>query len=281
MIPKITVHCIVKNEEKWIWYAIESLRDIAYEIIIYDTGSTDNTVKIIKTFKDKKITFKEKGPVDSSQLVSLRREQLKQTKTEWFLILDGDEIWSKDVKDELIKKIKNASPNDWGIVVRAWNFVSDVFHVHPESKLYHWPYAPKNYVGWANLRVLRTTIPGLQITGSYPLEAYCDSNSVPIQNFGSKHLIFLRNRYFHTTYLTRSSNRKKDKTVLNRLKKGKLEYGMSVGEKFVYPEVFFKKVPINVESPWRKRSLLNKTIAFIQSPIKEARRKMFGLYNPK
>ena len=54
-MTKLTVHCVVKNEEKWIWFAIESIRDIAKEIIIYDTGSTDNTVEIIKTIKDKKI----------------------------------------------------------------------------------------------------------------------------------------------------------------------------------------------------------------------------------
>ena len=40
----ITVHCVVKNEERWIWFAINSILDIAEKILVYDTGSTDKTV---------------------------------------------------------------------------------------------------------------------------------------------------------------------------------------------------------------------------------------------
>ncbi len=281
MIPKITVHCIVKNEEKWIWYAIESIRNIAQEILIYDTGSTDKTVEIIKTFRDKKIKFEEKGSVDSKGLVSLRRQQLKRTKTEWFLILDGDEIWSESAKKELVQKLKTANSEDWGVVIRAWNFIGDVYHLHPESALYHWPYAPKDYIGWANLRIIKTSTPGLNITGNYPLEAYCDSEFTPIQNYGLKHLIFLNNRYYHTTYLVRSTNRKADKTVLNRLYKNKQELGTSVGKNFIYPQAFFKKAPSIVDNPWRKRSALELAASIVQTPIKETRRRIFNLYNPR
>lgn len=281
MIPRITVHCVVKNEEKWIWYAIESIRDIAHEILIYDTGSTDKTVEIIKTIKDKKIKFEEKGPVDSIGLVNLRREQLKKTRTEWFLILDGDEIWSNEAKKELIQKLQSAKTTEWGVVIRAWNFVGDVYHLHPESKMYNWPFAPKGFIGWANLRVIRTSTPGLHITGNYPLEAYCDSKSTPIQNYGIKHLIFLDDHYFHATYLVRSSNRKSDKTVLNRLYKNKLELGIHTGLNFSYPEVFYAKKPKIVEDPWRKRSALVSFASAIQTPAKEIRRRLFKLYDPQ
>lgn len=281
MISEITVHCVVKNEEKWIWYAIESIRDIANEILIYDTGSTDKTAEIIKTFKDKKIKFEEKGPVDANGLVNLRREQLKKTKTKWFLILDGDEIWPNKTKKELIKKLKSTKGNDWGVVVRAWNFVGDVYHFHPETKYYQWPYAPKGYLGWANLRIIRTHTPGLNITGTYPLEAYCDSSVVPIQNYGSKHLVFLSGRYFHATYLVRSTDRKSDKTVLNRLYKSKQELGIIAGRNFVYPEVFYAKKPKIVEDPWKKRSVLESLSSLIQTPAKEVRRRLFSLYKPK
>src|SRR3989338_6982361 len=54
MKSNLTIHCVVKNEERWILYALKSILDIADEILIFDTGSTDKTVEIIKTIKTKK-----------------------------------------------------------------------------------------------------------------------------------------------------------------------------------------------------------------------------------
>lgn len=281
MKSNLTVHCVIKNEERWIWFAVNSILDIADKVLVYDTGSTDKTVDIIKTLKSKKIIFEEKGEVDAEGLTQLRIEQLARTKTDWFLILDGDEIWPKEAKKELIEEIKNADRFKWGIVVRAWNLVGDIYHYHPESVHYHWPYAPKKFKGWANLRVLRTEIPGLHIKGEYPLEAYCDEDDIPIQNYGQKHLLFLKNRYLHTTYLTRSDTRARDKRVLNRLKKSKMELGISFPKNSKYPEVFYKKLPKIVTSPWTKRSNFVSFVSFLQTPAKEARRRVFGLYNPK
>src|SRR3989344_1504200 len=173
MKTNLTIHCVVKNEEKWIWFALRSVLDIADKVLVYDTGSSDRTVDIIKSIKSKKIIFEGKGEVDAKGLTKLREEQLKRTKTDWFLILDGDEIWPERAKKELVRLIKNADKSRWGVVVRAWNFVGDIYHYHPESIHYHWPYAPKNYKGWANLRVFKKLIPGLHIKGDYPLEAYC------------------------------------------------------------------------------------------------------------
>ena len=281
MKSNLTVHCVIKNEERWIWFAINSILDIAGEVLIYDTGSADKTVEIVKTIKSKKIIFEEIGEIDAKGLTQLRREQLARTKTDWFLILDGDEVWPEQTKKELVKKIKNADKSDWGIVVRAWNLVGDVYHYHPESIHYQWLYAPKKFKGWANLRVFRRSVPELRIKGQYPLEAYCDKDGIPIQNYGEKRLLFLKNRYFHTTYLTRSDTRARDRNVLNRLKKSKMELGMSFPKNFKYPEVFYKKLPKIVTSPWTKRSNFESFVSLVQTPIKETRRRVLNLYNPK
>lgn len=281
MKSALTIHCVVKNEEKWVWFAIKSIEDIASKIIIYDTGSTDKTVEIIKSIKSKKIIFEEKGPVDAKGLVKLRREQLFKTKTEWFMILDGDEIWPEKTKKELIKKIKSAKEKDWGAVVRAWNFVGDVFHYHPESVKYHWPFAPKSWHGWANLRVIRNSISGLKIIGEYPLEAYVDNRGIPLQNYGTKHLLFFKNRYFHASYLVRSDSRKKDKTILNRTKKSKMEFGRSFPDAFRLPEVFYLEKPSIVADPFARRTRAESFISILQTPAKEVRRKILNLYNPK
>ena len=53
----ISVCMIVKNEEKILSRCLDCLRDIADEIIIVDTGSTDNTKEIAKKYTDKIYDF--------------------------------------------------------------------------------------------------------------------------------------------------------------------------------------------------------------------------------
>ena len=44
----ITGHMVVKNEDRWIYYAIMSVIEYLDKLIIYDTGSIDHTKDIIK-----------------------------------------------------------------------------------------------------------------------------------------------------------------------------------------------------------------------------------------
>lgn len=271
MAKTITVHTIVRNEEKWIWYALMSVKDYVDKILVYDTRSSDKTVEIIQTITDPKIIFEEKGQVDGRGLVKLRAEQLERTETDWFLLVDGDEIWLQKTIVELKKAIEMASDQIYGIVVRAWNLIGDIYHYHPESENYHWPFAAKNYLGWANLRAIRRDIPGLKISGNYPLEAYLDKTGTPIQNYGKARLLFLKERYFHTSYLPRS-NFSNDLKTLNR--KLKFELGKKFPENFSYPEVFYQKRPSIVPSPWRKQNKLFWLISAIQTPFRKWRRKL-------
>ena len=50
--PSIGVTMMIKNEEKNIEKTLKSVIDIADSIIIYDTGSTDNTINIVKNFSE-------------------------------------------------------------------------------------------------------------------------------------------------------------------------------------------------------------------------------------
>ena len=49
----IAVLMMVKNEKKRLHVSLESVKDIADSIVIYDTGSTDNTLEIAETFAKK------------------------------------------------------------------------------------------------------------------------------------------------------------------------------------------------------------------------------------
>ena len=96
---KIWANTIVHNEENFIWFAVMSIVDHVEKVVIYDTGSNDKTVQIIekiKMLKKNKIIFREVGPVDKDQFTKMRQAMLNESKCDWILILDGDEIWWED-----------------------------------------------------------------------------------------------------------------------------------------------------------------------------------------
>ncbi|HKK20880.1 MAG TPA: tetratricopeptide repeat protein [candidate division Zixibacteria bacterium] len=77
---------IVKDEEKMLPGCLASIRDWVDEIILVDTGSTDNTVKIAEEYGAK--IFHRKWTGDFS---AARNYSLEQATGDWVLIIDADE----------------------------------------------------------------------------------------------------------------------------------------------------------------------------------------------
>lgn len=48
---KICVHTLVRNEEKYVWYAVMSVINHVDEVMLWDMKSTDNTYEILKEIK--------------------------------------------------------------------------------------------------------------------------------------------------------------------------------------------------------------------------------------
>ena len=48
---KIWAHTLVKNEEKFVWYSVMSIISHVEKVLLWDTGSTDNTPEILKELK--------------------------------------------------------------------------------------------------------------------------------------------------------------------------------------------------------------------------------------
>src|SRR3990172_3928684 len=92
----IWANTIVHNEENFIWFAIMSVVNYVDKILVWDTGSTDKTVEIIKEVikeKGNKIEFKEVGAVNANEFTKMRQKMLDESHCDWILVLDGDEIW--------------------------------------------------------------------------------------------------------------------------------------------------------------------------------------------
>lgn len=253
----LTIQMIVKNEDRWVWYAISSVLKYADKFLIYDTGSTDGTVEIIKSFSDKRIIFEQKGVVNAQEMTELRQEQLNKTETDWFLLVDGDEVWP----DKSIKKLQGIIKNDPdknGIVVRVRMCIDDIKH-YQDEKAGHYAIASKK--GHLNIRAYRkNNVYSWQ--GIYPNEAFSDQLHIPIQN-KVKELVFLEEYYWHLRHLPRSTKFK------NKIRK--LEFGKEVKSADL-PEVFYKKRPVFVPSPWVKLSFTEQILAAIATPLRSIKR---------
>ncbi len=84
--PTISACMIVKNEEKLLPQCLESIKDFVDKIIIVDTGSTDRTIEIAKSYGAK--IFHHPWENDFSKH---RNQSISYATGDWIFVLDGDE----------------------------------------------------------------------------------------------------------------------------------------------------------------------------------------------
>ncbi|MBI2309936.1 glycosyltransferase [Candidatus Collierbacteria bacterium] len=223
----ITLHTIVKNEDRFIKAALVSVlavKDVG-RALVWDTGSIDRTVQEILSIKDSRIEFAQKGNVSRKQLVLLRNEQLRMTKTPWILLVDGDEIWPENNLRKLVSAMSRGSGSGSAgkqcgletiaLVNKTRNVVGDFYHYLPESKGH---YRIGSWTGHLNIRAIRN-LPGLTVKGEYPNEWY-ELNAKKIQDQPEK-LEFVDTWYLHLTHMRRSSSWFAESLTIDRLKKHK------------------------------------------------------------
>jgi tetratricopeptide (TPR) repeat protein len=85
-IPSLGLSMIVKNGAETLRPCLESVRGVASQIVIADTGCTDNTVAIAREFGATVISV----PWEN-HFAKARNAALAPMKTDWVLVLDADE----------------------------------------------------------------------------------------------------------------------------------------------------------------------------------------------
>lgn len=135
MQTNLTIQTIVKNEP-FIYYAIKSVYDYCDKILLYDTGSNDEHTKediyqLLDEDHRRKIVYKEIPIKDGEELWSLdtvqdvieerrgfptkgqvRQRQIDDTETEYFMLVDGDEIHYKSTMEYVTKSLIPNFPKD-------------------------------------------------------------------------------------------------------------------------------------------------------------------------
>ena len=97
---KLSVGIITYNEEQIIARTIDSVKNIADEIVIIDSNSTDKTVEIAKSKGAKVITQSWLGYGKQKNFM------IDNCSGEWILSIDADEIISQELANEISEEIK-------------------------------------------------------------------------------------------------------------------------------------------------------------------------------
>jgi len=133
-MPTLSVIIITKNEERHIEACIKSVKSIADEIIVVDSGSNDQTFQIAQS-----LGAKFHLQTDWQGFGIQKNRAISFASSDWVLSIDADER----VKPELANSIKSSLQNPTQ---------AHAFLIHRKS----W-YCGKliNYSGWQNDHVLR------------------------------------------------------------------------------------------------------------------------------
>ncbi len=269
---KISAHTILKNEDKFIWYSVMSVINFVDEYLIWDTGSTDNSLKIIDEILKtdigrQKVKFKKKDSGFIFEEDKLRQKMLLETKGDWFLVVDGDEIWWDESISKVINTIKGESEEIESIVIPTINLVGDIYHFQEENAG-HYNLAGKN--GHLALRAINKSIPGLSSSLPHGRWGWTDQDGKMIQNRDQDKIKFLNTPYLHTSFMQRSSQ---TSGIYKRKQKLKHELGVAFPKDYYYPEVFFQKRPDVVKSVWKKMDNRFYIQAFFETPLRRFKRR--------
>ncbi|EMS72428.1 tetratricopeptide repeat-containing glycosyltransferase family 2 protein, partial [Ruminiclostridium cellobioparum] len=108
---------IVKNEEKVLRRCLDSVKDIVDEIVIADTGSIDNTIKIASEYTDRIYNFEW-----TDSFSDARNFVQSKAKGKWILVLDADEYVDKTNLEAVKREIKQYDNDMDALGVTIYNF---------------------------------------------------------------------------------------------------------------------------------------------------------------
>jgi len=130
-MPKLSVVIITFNEERNIGRCIGSVREVADEIVVVDSFSTDRTREICENSGVKFIEHAFEGHIQQKNFA------ITQAKYPHQLSLDADEALSEELKAEILK-IKNDWQYDGYRMNRLTNYCGKWIHHcgwYPDTKL--------------------------------------------------------------------------------------------------------------------------------------------------
>lgn len=106
---------IVKNEQRYLRQCIKSVEDIIDEIVVVDTGSTDDTIQIAKNYGAKLYEIPWENNFSKARNIAV-----SHVDSDWILLLDADEILEETSKQTLLTFIRTTKED--GAYFQIYNY---------------------------------------------------------------------------------------------------------------------------------------------------------------
>ena len=101
----------IKNVDRWIAKSLEYASEVCKEIVVLDDGSTDDTLKICKKYKNVVDIHHQTGlPFDETRDRNILLKMALKRKPDFVITIDGDEILMPNSKEILFKEINLIYP---------------------------------------------------------------------------------------------------------------------------------------------------------------------------
>jgi glycosyltransferase involved in cell wall biosynthesis len=113
--PQLSLCMIVRNEESVLKPCLASVKSYVDEIIIVDTGSTDQTVAIAQEFGARVFHHTWSGDFSAA-----RNHSIAQAQGDWILVLDADEQLAPRDAQRIPQLIKNSKVYGYYLIQRTY-----------------------------------------------------------------------------------------------------------------------------------------------------------------
>ncbi|MBL1210958.1 MAG: tetratricopeptide repeat protein [Geminocystis sp. GBBB08] len=127
---------IVKNEAQNLPNCLHSVKNLVHEMIVIDTGSTDNTKEIALNMGAKVYDFSWQD-----DFAQARNYALEYVNTEWVLVLDADEVLNPSIVTYIQQAVTienhlviNLIRHEVGALSSPYSQLSRLFRKHPDIK---------------------------------------------------------------------------------------------------------------------------------------------------
>lgn len=105
--PSVSLCMIVKNEESVLSECLSSARDLVDEIVVVDTGSTDGTIEVAKSYNAQVYNYEW-----TDSFSDARNQAISRAHGDWILVLDADERLDpsahKVIREAITKPVADA-----------------------------------------------------------------------------------------------------------------------------------------------------------------------------
>ena len=117
--PSLSLCMIVKNEERYLARCLQSLQPVVDEMIVVDTGSSDQTRDIAEVFGARIFDFEWKD-----DFAAARNYSLEKATGDWILVMDADEVIASEDHKTLRNLIRKNQKGKIGFLITTRNYTN-------------------------------------------------------------------------------------------------------------------------------------------------------------